>query len=149
MKPIEKNFFWVVICFALLAVHVMLIVFDANIYSYWFWPYVVSLVSIVILITIVFSGMEKLMGKVGLKLLISKYIKILSTVEFWGIFILLTVLFYIDAYSFGQLFLPTEQVTKFLLPDLNEWIIYLPFVLVGTVVAIKKIKSIIFLKVNE
>lgn len=149
MGTIEKRFFWIMMCFALLIVHILFVILDVNVYQELFWPYVIGLIGIVVLAAIVFSRMEILMKRIGTKVLVAKYKKILGSFSFWGIFIAFTLLLFIDAYAFGQFFLPEDQVTKLFLPELNEWFIYLPFAFAATIVIVHFLKAKITAQANK
>jgi hypothetical protein len=149
MGTIENRFYWVMMWFALLIVHILFINLDVNVYREMFWPSAIAFVLIIIFAVIAFSRMETLMKSVGTKVLIAKYKKILGSFSFWGLFLVFTLLLYIDAYALGQFFLPADQATKLFLPDLNEWFIYLPFSIAATIAIVHFLKATITAQVGE
>jgi len=112
MKKLARNFFWVTICVSLVLIHILFVLFEVNIYEYLFWPYALVMFGTLILAVIVFSNMEDIMKEFGPNFVLSKHKKVLSSFEFWIVFIFFTLLLYTSIYSLGQLFVPQEYVQK-------------------------------------
>lgn len=110
MGAIERRLFWIMMCISMLLVHIMFIVLDVNVYQYLFWPYVTCVIGIVIFAAIVSSRMETIIKKVGLNPVIKQVKKITSSIPFWGLFVMITVLFAVDFYLLGQFFIPQNPI---------------------------------------
>jgi hypothetical protein len=120
MGTIEKRFFWIMMCISMILVHIMFIVMEVNVYQYLFWPYIIGMIGIVIFAAIVFARMETIIKKVGPKAVIKQCKKIMSSIPFWGLFVIVTVLFAIDFYLLGQFFIPQNPILS-----LTTWSIFL------------------------
>jgi len=132
MGTIERRFFWIMICISMLLVHITFIVFDVNVYQYLFWPYIMGMISIIVFAAVVCGRMENLMKKIGPDPVIKQVKKIMSSISFWGLFVIITALFAMDFYLLGQLFIPQDPASGIT----NSIIIFLLLVhLITTVVA--------------